>query len=142
MIEIISILTIVFFITSIFVIYQYYRDHHKHQTVEKDQIDSFIEPNQKDGRLWLISQGYIEKGNILNLISDDGGVNWYVVEHGIEDPPILGTLEETHREVFLHPKAWEKLKDYVRRNGTINLMDERGVRLLEKAGFEVRIRAV
>ena len=138
MIEVISILALTFFVTSTFALYQHYRYHYKQRIIKKqDQINS----DQRNGRLWLLSQGYIEKENILNLISDDGGINWHVIKHGVEDPPILGTLEETHREVFLHPKAWERLKDHVRRNGAISLQDEQGVKLLEKAGFEVRVRA-
>ena len=143
MVETIGILSIIFFSISIFALYQHYRDRRKNQIAEKqDEINTFIEASQKEGRLSLLNQGYIEKENILNLVSDDGGSNWYVIKHGIKESPILGTLEEVHKEVFLRPEAWEKLKEYVCKNGTIDLQDKQGVKLLERAGFEVRTRAV
>ena len=144
MVELVGIMTSVLLFVSFYSLYQYYQDYKfRERTENSEESNPFIiKTDQKYPRLWLLDQGYLEGNNILNLISDDEGINWHVVRHGIKNPPILGALEERHREVFLYPFAWEKLKDYVKKNGPITLEDTKAVELLEKAGFEVRTKTI
>ena len=142
MLEMISFLITAVFFMSMVSLYQHYRDRkpsiRKAEKKIKKKISNRAHANINE--LWLLEQGYIEKNKIYNIISRDSGKTWYVVEHGIADAPNLALLELRHIQVMMHPQAWSKLKNYVKQTGPISLKDEKGVSLLEKAGFEVRIR--
>ena len=136
MLEVLTFLSMGLFFVTLVSLYQHYRDRS-----EKKEKEKYKKPLQStQGDLWLLEQGYIENGQIWNAVSSDSGSTWYVVEHGIQNPQKLSTLEEKHIQVSLHPQAWQKLKAYVVKNGPINLGDDRGVFLLRQAGFEVRLR--
>ncbi len=107
----------------------------KHQTnPAKPESDSEVE----DELLFLVNTGYVDQGILLNAFSMNQGEDWYVIEFGEDanEKPML--LEQKHPHVSLRPKDWEKLKNYVLKNGAVNLSDRKGVKLLENAGFEVK----
>ena len=105
-----------------------FNEIHRHQNIKQ------IKP------LYLIEQGYYVNGKLLNSYSSDGGKNWYVIPYGVINSNVQTILEITHPHVKIHKFAWEKLKNYVIKNGAIKLDDKKGVKLLERAGFDVLSR--
>ncbi len=137
MLEAISFLVIAMFFMVLITLYQHYRDRPQYKT-KKNVIPA--NSVSSTGNLWLLEQGYVENKKLWNMLSLDNGFTWYVVEHGVLEKERRRTLEERHSQVLTHAQAWEKLKLYVRKNGPISLRDDRGISLLRKAGFEVRVR--
>ena len=139
MLEALSFLIIAMCFMVVITLYQHYRDlpkyHYKHpKTIPVNPVLS------KTNNLWLLEQGYVENETLWNMVSNDNGFTWYVVEHGVLGGETRRRLEEKHSQVLIHVRAWENLKLYVRKNGPISLRDNQGISLLRKAGFEVRVR--
>ncbi len=136
--EVFTFLVIAIFFTIILTLRQHYRD----RSTNKAKYTNFTKPKislpQTD--LYLLEQGYIENKKLWNMVSPDNGSTWYIVEHGVSNPRKIKTIEKKYSQILIYPKAWKNLKNYVRKNGPINLRDDRGIFLLRKAGFEVRIR--
>ena len=141
MLEVITFLVAAIFFTSLVSLYQHYKGHKVNdKTNISTKARGLVKAKNTSNDLWLLEQGYIEKNKIYNVISQDSGRTWYVIEHGVTNPPKLDHLEARHTQVLMHPKAWLNLKNYVKENGPVSLHDQKGIYLLEKAGFEVRIR--
>lgn len=81
------------------------------------------------------------KNPILNydLRSWDAGKNWYAVDYNFktEELKILGEVEKIYPGLMKHLEAWDTMTQYAQKYGPIKLTDPEGVRIMEKAGFEI-----
>ena len=87
--------------------------------------------------IYLVDQGYYADGKLLNSYSRDNGETWYVIPYGVLNPATFTRLEAKHPHVMMKKLAWDDLKKYVIKKGPIKLDDKKGIRLLERAGFDI-----
>ena len=89
----------------------------------------------------MLKDCYNDGKKQFNLISYDEGESWMVLEL-FEDkkPRILGNVENIHPSVLHNPTNWQELRDYTISKGPIKLSDKKGVRLLRRCGFDVRLK--
>ena len=84
---------------------------------------------------WMIGFGQYE------LLSLDGGEQWYAVENGASGAVIIrGTADEVFPGLLSQLYGLNTLVDYVKKNGPITLWGERAMTdlvILESAGFTV-----
>lgn len=76
-----------------------------------------------------------------NLRSWDGGKNWYAIDQELcfrfGEVKILGEAETIYPGLLKHLKAWNKLTEYVEKNGPLNPTDTEALQLIEAAGFKI-----
>jgi hypothetical protein len=78
-----------------------------------------------------------------DLRSWDGGKVWYATEidkdcvDGLWGIKILGRANDLYPGLLEHLEGWNKLLEYVTKNGTIDAGDEGGIRALKEAGFTI-----
>lgn len=86
-------------------------------------------------------QGWFLDVGKFDLRSFDGGKNWYAVNRKEDGSVIIeGPAEELFPGVIARIEAMDKLGEYVKKNGPINLSGKNaseGLNLLNKAGFTV-----
>ncbi len=72
-----------------------------------------------------------------DLRSWDGGKNWYVINYNFDthEFKVVGLVDSIYPGLMDHIAAWDKLTNYVEKNGPIKLDDPNGVKALEGAGF-------
>lgn len=100
---------------------------------EKPQVQELA------GAVTILADGYFEGNNVYNIRTSDGGRSWWVIKyHENTAPSIIGRLEEIHPQVLRNSEAWERLQQFVLEKGPISLNHNKGVKLLQASGFEVR----
>ena len=84
--------------------------------------------NQGCTTLWKGSHGQMINYNLLSL---DGGHNWYAVTNKDPDNTIvIGNAEQVYPGLRETLAAWDGLIDYVSKHGPISLTNEEGLKLL------------
>jgi hypothetical protein len=74
-----------------------------------------------------------------NLRSWDGGKNWYLVNTDSNQFKIMGLVDTIYPGLIDHLESWDRMTDYVTKNGPIKLNDPKGLEVLNDAGFTVKI---
>lgn len=75
-----------------------------------------------------------------NLRSWDGGRNWYVVDYNFDTKEfkVLGEVDSIYPGLIEHLNGWDKLTDYVSKNGPISGLDSTEQEILKGAGFTIK----
>ena len=75
------------------------------------------------------------------LRSWDGGKNWYVIDQEIYfrfgEVKVLGEAETIYPGLIKHLRAWDKLTNYVVKDGPLDPTDIEDLQLMEEAGFKI-----
>ncbi|MFA5152715.1 MAG: hypothetical protein WC554_09165 [Clostridia bacterium] len=74
-----------------------------------------------------------------DLRSWDAGKNWYLINNDFEtyEFKIIGLVDTIYPGLIEHLKSWDKMTEYVTKNGPIKLNDLKGLKILNDAGFTV-----
>lgn len=77
-----------------------------------------------------------------HLESFDGGLRWYAISKDSTGTLIEGSADSVFPGLLQHLNAWDKLTEYVEKNGPISIDDNLSnypekMKLLEKAGFVI-----
>lgn len=85
------------------------------------------------------SQGY----GSYYLESNDGGKNWYAIDRGknLDQWIVKGTAEEVFPGLLDHLASWDRLTEYVKKNGPIGsdgTITEQDLKALEGTGVTVK----
>jgi hypothetical protein len=90
---------------------------------------------------YLRQQGYTSFNDYGNyeLMSFDGGLNWYAVERVNAEVKILGLAEDLYPGLTGYIQGMDALIDYVEKNGPIGSspITSEDLKVLEGAGFSV-----
>jgi hypothetical protein len=111
-------------------------------------VGDYIQKNRNAARnlayyekTYLRMQGSSTGFGTYELLSFDAGKRWYAVERGEENAVIIrGPAEEIFPGLIAHLDAYDRLFEYVKKNGPLTLTGERAKAdraLLEEAGFTV-----
>ena len=73
-----------------------------------------------------------------NIRSWDGGKNWYLVNTDSNQFKIVGLVDTIYPGLIEHLESWDRMTDYVTKNGPIKLNDSEGLKVLNDAGFTVK----
>jgi hypothetical protein len=73
-----------------------------------------------------------------NLRSWDGGKNWYLVNTDSNQFRIVGLVDTIYPGLIEHLESWDRMTNYVTKNGPIKLNDPEGLKVLNDAGFTVK----
>jgi len=106
----------------------------------KQRVNSLEKAKSISDTTNLYKQGGTTIGGKLinyNLRSWDAGKNWYAVDYNFDTKEfkIIGEAEKVYPGLLHHLESWDRLTNYVKNNGPINLSDKKGVSIFEEAGF-------
>jgi hypothetical protein len=75
-----------------------------------------------------------------DLRSWDSGKNWYLVDRNFktDEFKVIGLVDTIYPGLVEHLKSWDRMTEYVRKNGPIKLDDPQGLKVLNDAGFIVK----
>lgn len=75
-----------------------------------------------------------------DLRSWDAGRNWYLVDRNFEtnEFKIIGLVDTIYPGLIEHLDSWDRMTDYVTKNGPIKLNDPEGLKVLNDAGFTIK----
>lgn len=106
-------------------------------SIERRYEDSTQHWGSKSGGTSLLTGTNIN----YNLRTFNSGKTWYAVELDSDwGMTIIGESEEVYPGLLDHIEAIDRLTQHVQENGAIDLSNLDNIKLLEDAGFEVRIK--
>lgn len=75
-----------------------------------------------------------------DLRSWDAGKNWYLVDRDFktDEFKVIGLVDSIYPGLIEHLESWDRMTDYVNKNGPIQLTDSEGLKILTDAGFTVK----
>lgn len=138
--------TIIVYILSIiiiggFIFLKPYYEEYKSMKRTNEYYDSTYLRKQ-GGTSTYGDNGFNNKMINYDLRSWDGGKNWYVTEYNFKtnELKIVGESETIYPGLIKHLESWDKLTEYVSKNGPIDPHNVKDIKILKDAGFTVKTK--